>query len=196
MRLILGSGSKQRRDIFDLLGFKYEVITSLVDEDSNEKDPNKYVEELSRNKANSVAGQIDGKALIVAADTIIYMDGKVYEKPKSKEEAFQNIKEMLGKTSLAITGITIKDLYQNKEICYSDTAKVVLKDNVTDEDIMWYVENEERLFKVSGYVLLGKASIFLDKIEGDYNTVFGFSPSSIYEKFKELGYKASDFELV
>ena len=92
MRLILGSGSKQRRDIFDLLGFKYEIITSLVDEDSNEKDPNKYVEELSRNKARSVAEQIDGDALIVTADTIIYMDGKVYEKPKSKEEAFQTLK--------------------------------------------------------------------------------------------------------
>ena len=83
MRLILGSGSKQRRDIFDLLGFKYEIITSLVDEDSNEKDPNKYVEELSRNKARSVAEQIDGDALIVTADTIIYMDGKVYEKPNT-----------------------------------------------------------------------------------------------------------------
>lgn len=196
MRLILASGSKQRQDIFKMVGWKYEVIKSLVDEDSKEKDPKEYVKELSRNKANSVAGQIEGEALIVAADTIIYMDGKIYEKPKSKEEAFNNIKEMLGKTTYAITGITIKDLYQNKEICYADTAEIVLKDNITDEDIKWYVEKEDRLLQISGYAMLGKGAIFLDKVNGDYNTLFGISPSSIYEKFKELGYKASDFELI
>lgn len=196
MRLILASGSKQRQDIFKMVGWKYEVIKSLVDEDSKEKDPKEYVKELSRNKANFVAGQIEGEALIVAADTIIYMDGKIYEKPKSKEEAFNNIKDMLGKTTYAITGITIKDLYQNKEICYADTAEIVLKDNITDEDIKWYVEKEDRLLQISGYAMLGKGAIFLDKVNGDYNTLFGISPSSIYEKFKELGYKASDFELI
>lgn len=194
MKLILASSSKQRQDIFNMLGLKYEVIKSLVEESSCNTDPVEYVKELSKNKANSVANQIKEKAIIIAADSIIYMDGKIYEKPKSKQEAFKNIKEMSGKLTYAITGIAIKDLYQNKEISFSDTTEVYLKE-ILDEDIKWYVENEKDIFNRCGYVIQGKASIFLDKVNGDYNTLFGISPSKVYDKLKSLGYKISDFEL-
>ncbi|MEE0866271.1 MAG: Maf family nucleotide pyrophosphatase [Clostridia bacterium] len=194
MKLILASSSKQRQDIFNMLGLKYEVIKSLVEESSCNTDPVEYVKELSKNKANSVANQIKEKAIIIAADSIIYMDGKIYEKPKSKQEAFKNIKEMSGKLTYAITGIAIKDLYQNKEISFSDTTEVYLKE-ILDEDIKWYVENEKDILNRCGYVIQGKASIFLDKVNGDYNTLFGISPSKVYDKLKSLGYKISDFEL-
>lgn len=194
MKLILASTSKQRQDILKMIGLKYEVVKSLVEEESLETDPEKYVKELSRNKARSVESQIKEKAIIVAADTVIYMDGKIYEKPKSKEEAFQNLKEMSGKITYSITGITIKDLYQNKEICFADRVEVHLKE-ISSEDIKWYVENDKDIFDRCGYSILGKAAIFLDKVNGDYNTLFGISPSKLYEKFQELGYKISDFEL-
>lgn len=194
MKLILASSSKQRQDIFNMLGLKYEVIKSLVEESSCNTNPVEYVKELSKNKANSVANQIKEKAIIIAADSIIYMDGKIYEKPKSKQEAFKNIKEMSGKLTYAITGIAIKDLYQNKEISFSDTTEVYLKE-ILDEDIKWYVENEKDILNRCGYVIQGKASIFLDKVNGDYNTLFGISPSKVYDKLKSLGYKISDFEL-
>ena len=194
MKLILASTSKQRQDILKMIGLKYEVVKSLVEEESLETDPEKYVKELSRNKARSVESQIKEKAIIVAADTVIYMDGKIYEKPKSKEEAFQNLKEMSGKITYSITGVTIKDLYQNKEICFADSVEVHLRKN-SSEDIKWYVENDKDIFDRCGYSILGKAAIFLDKVNGDYNTLFGISPSKLYEKFQELGYKISDFEL-
>lgn len=194
MRLILASGSKQRQDIFNMIGWKYEIIKSTEPEYSDKANPEEYVKELSKTKADSVASQIEAKALIISADTVIYMNGKIYEKPKSKEEAFQNIKEMSGKITYAITGTTIKDLYQNKEICFSDVSEVHIR-KVDDEDIKWYVENEEAILERSGYAIMGKAAIFVDKIIGDHNTLFGISPSKLYEKLKELGYKISDFEL-
>ena len=194
MKLILASTSKQRQDILKMIGLKYEVVKSLVEEESLETDPEKYVKELSRNKARSVESKNKKKAIIVAADTVIYMDGKIYEKPKSKEEAFQNLKEMSGKITYSITGVTIKDLYQNKEICFADSVEVHLKE-ISSEDIKWYVENDKDIFDRCGYSILGKAAIFLDKVNGDYNTLFGISPSKLYEKFQELGYKISDFEL-
>lgn len=194
MKLILASSSQQRQDIFNNIGWKYEVVKSLVEEKSNATNPSEYVKDLSRDKANSVASQINEKALIVAADSVIYMNGKIYGKPKSKEEAYQNMKEMSGKATYAVTGVTIKDLYQDKEICFSDATEVFMKE-IIDEDIMWYVENEENILNICGYAMLGKASLFLDKVNGDYNTLFGISPSKVYEKFKELGYKISDFEL-
>ena len=194
MKLILASSSKQRRDILDMIGLKYEVITSLVEEDSNESDPVKYVKELSRNKALSVKEQLNEKAIIIAADTIISLDNKIFEKPKTKDEAFNNMKKMSGKITKAITGVTILDLYQNKEISFEDISEVKFN-NISDDDIKWYVDNEDKLLNVSGYVLRGKASLFLDYVNGDYNTIFGISPSKVYKQLMKLGYKLSDFEL-
>ena len=193
MNLILASGSKQRQDIFDMIGLNYKVIKSTVEEESHSTYPEEYVIELSKNKADSVAEQISEEAVIVAADTIIYMDNKIYEKPKSKEEAFNNIKEMSGKITYAITGVTIKDLYQDKEVCFSDVTEVHIRE-VSDDDIRWYVENEENLLDISGYAMLGKGAIFLDKVIGDYNTLFGISPSKVYDTLKKLGYNISDFD--
>lgn len=194
MKLILASSSKQRQEIFNNIGLKYEIVKSLVEESSSKTEPSEYVKDLSKDKANSVAEQINEKALIIAADSVIYMDGKIYEKPKSKEEAFKFMKEMSGKLTYAVTGVTIKDLYQDKEICFSDTTEVYLKE-ISDEEIKWYVENESELLNRGGYVIQGKASIFLEKVNGDYNTLFGISPSKLYDRIKELGYNISDFEL-
>ena len=194
IRLILASGSKNRQNILKNIGLKYEVIKSQVEEKSNSTDPSEYVKDLSKDKANSVASIIKKNAIIISADSVIYMNGKIYEKPKSKEEAFQNLKEMSGNVTYAVTGVTIKDLYQNKEICFSDITEVYLT-NIEEEDIKWYVENEKELFNRGSYAIVEKASLFVDKVNGDYNTLFGISPSKVYKKLKELGYKISDFEL-
>lgn len=194
MRLILASNSKTRKDIFDMVGWKYEVITSNTEENSNSTDPKQYVIDLSKDKANSVASQITDKALIISADSIIYMDNKKFEKPKSKEEGFENIKKMSGKVNYAITGVTIKDLYQNKEISFTDITEVYLK-NVSDKDIAWYVENEKYLLNRAGYSIAGKTSIFVDKIVGDYYNILGMPISKLYSKLNELGYSISNFEM-
>lgn len=194
MRLILASGSQQRKDLFDFVGWKYEVIKSKEEEKSDKKDPEEYVKDLSKVKAKSVASQIESNAIIVAADTVIYMDGKIYEKPKTKEEAYRNIQEMRGKITYGVTGVTIKDLYQNREISYSDTVEVHIR-NVSDKTIRWYVENEKNILSRCGYTILGKGIIFVDKVIGDYNTVFGISISKLLSKLEELGYSVTDFEL-
>lgn len=194
MRLILASSSKNRQNIFKNIGWKFEVIKSAVEEHSDAKEPREYVMDLSRDKANSVASQIDGQALIISADSIVYMDGKIFEKPKNKEEAFNNIKAMSGKVTYLTTGMTIKDLYQNKEITFSDVVEVYIR-KVDDEDIRWYVENEKNVLNGCGYTIPGKAEIFVDKIVGDFNTLFGISISSVYAKLKELGYSMNDFEV-
>lgn len=194
MKLILASNSKTRKDIFDMVGWKYEVVTSNVEEHSDSIDPKQYVIDLSKDKANSVASQITEKALIIAADSIIYMDNKKFEKPKSKEEGFENIRKLSGKVNYAVTGVTIKDLYQNKEIAFADITEVYFKE-VSDADIRWYVENEKYLLNRAGYSLAGKTSIFIDKIVGDYYNVLGMPISKVYSKLNELGYTISDFEM-
>ena len=191
MRIILASASKQRQDIFNMIGLKYDVITSDVPEESNQTEPDKYVEELSLNKAKSVEKQIKDKAIIISADTIIYSNNKIYEKPKSKEEAYSNLKELSNNKCTAYTGITLMDLYKEKVICSSSKVNVYFNE-IKDEEAEWYVNNEEKIFKCCGFVPLGKAALFINKIEGDYNTLLGISPSIVYNKLKELGYSFND----
>lgn len=191
MRIILASASKQRQDIFNMIGLKYDVITSDVPEESNQTEPDKYVEELSLNKAKSVKKQIKDKAIIISADTIIYSNNKIYEKPKSKEEAYSNLKELSNNKCTAYTGITLIDLYKEKVICSSSKVNVYFNE-IKDEEAEWYVNNEEKILKCCGFVPLGKAALFINKIEGDYNTLLGISPSIVYNKLKELGYSVND----
>ena len=193
MRIILASASKQRQDIFNMIGLKYDVITSDVPEESNKIEPDKYVEELSLNKAKSVKKQIKDKAIIISADTIIYSNNKIYEKPKSKEEAYSNLKELSNNKCTAYTGITLIDLYKEKVICSSSKVNVYFNE-IKDEEAEWYVNNEEKIFKCCGFVPLGKAALFINKIEGDYNTLLGISPSIVYNKLKELGYSFNDLD--
>lgn len=191
MRIILASASKQRQDIFNMIGLKYDVITSDVPEESNQTEPDKYVEELSLNKAKSVKKKIKDKAIIISADTIIYSNNKIYEKPKSKEEAYSNLKELSNNKCTEYTGITLIDLYKEKVICSSSKVNVYFNE-IKDEEAEWYVNNEEKIFKCCGFVPLGKAALFINKIEGDYNTLLGISPSIVYNKLKELGYSVND----
>ena len=193
MRIILASASKQRQDIFNMIGLKYDVITSDVPEESNQTEPDKYVEELSLNKAKSVKKQIKDKAIIISADAIIYSNNKIYEKPKSKEEAYSNLKELSNNKCTAYTGITLIDLYKEKVICSSSKVNVYFNE-IKDEEAEWYVNNEEKIFKCCGFVPLGKAALFINRIEGDYNTLLGISPSIVYNKLKELGYSFNDFD--
>ena len=191
MKIVLASSSKQRQDIFNMIGLKYDVVTSNVAEESSEKEPGKYVEELSLNKAKSAKEQINEKAIIISADTIVYGNDKIYEKPKTKEEASIFLKELSNHKCSVYTGLTIMDLYKEKIICSSSKVDVYF-DKISDEDIEWYVNNEKKIFKCSGFVPLGKSALFINKIEGDYNTFLGISPNIIYKRLKELGYSVTD----
>lgn len=194
MKLVLASSSKNRKDLLDMVGFKYEIIKSRKDEDSSATNPFEYVAELSKTKALDVREQINYDALIVAADSIIYMDGKKYEKPKTKEEAFNNLKEMSGRVTNAITGMTVIDTKQDIILTISDSVDIEFKE-IDDEDIKWYVDNDPYILERCGYSLIGKANLFVKRLEGDYNIAVGLSLSKLHEVIKELGYTLNDIEL-
>lgn len=194
VRLILGSQSRNRREILDMVGLKYEVIKSLEEENSTKTNPQEYVSELSKIKARSVENQLNGKGIIITADTVIALDGKMYEKPKSKEEAELFMRKVSGATTYATTGVTIKDLYQNKKITFSEQTEVKFR-KLSQSEITWYINNEENLLNICGYVIKGKAALFIESINGDFNNAIGLPISRVLEELKKLGYEISDFEL-
>ena len=114
MKLILASTSKLKNEILDKVRMKHESINSDFEEkSSNKNNVYKYVKDLSFGKAKSVEEKV-GQAIILGIDTIVYANEKILEKPKSLEEAKQNLKSSAGKTTSVITGITLINKYNNE----------------------------------------------------------------------------------
>lgn len=194
MKLILASGSITRRQIMDSTNLNYEVIVSDAEEISTSDDPRKYVEELSYIKAKAVEEKVGNRdVIIIAADSIIYKDGKKYEKPKDEENIFSNLKELSGSINQGITGVTLIDCSNGNYKTFSCVTNVHFK-NISDDDIRWYMEHEEDLLKKAGYSLEGTMSLFLEKLDGDYYNVLGLPLGMIYTNINELGYSLKDFE--
>lgn len=194
MKIILASNSKTRKKILDSLNIKYDVIVSDKEEVADNSDPRKYVEELSKVKANCVSKKIDrNDVIIIAADSIIYKDGKIYQKPKSIEEAMENLREFSNCKNQGITGVTIIDMSNRRNVTFSYVTDVYFK-RICEEDIKWYVKHEKDLLKKAGYSLEGTISLFVEKIEGDFYNVLGLPLGMLYTKLNELGYRLDDFE--
>lgn len=192
MKLILASNSRTRKEILNKVGLKYEVVPSNIEEHSDKTNPKEYVMDLSKQKAQAVA-KIVKEGVILSADSIIYIDSKKLEKPKTKEQAKGMLQNLSGKTNYAVTGVTIIDLYQNKEITFNEVTEVYF-DKPTEEEIDWYIDNEEYIFERCGYSIAGKSAIYIPKINGDYYNILGMPISKVYKELKALGYKLSDFE--
>lgn len=192
MKLILASNSRTRKEILNKVGLKYDVVPSNIEEHSDKSNPKEYVMDLSKQKAKAVAKTMK-EGVILSADSIIYIDSKKLEKPKTKEQAKAMLQNLSGKTNYAVTGVTIIDLYQNKEITFNEVTEVYF-DKLSEEEIDWYIDNEEYIFERCGYSIAGKSAIYIPKINGDYYNILGMPISKVYKELKTLGYKLSDFE--
>ncbi len=194
MKLVLASKSITRKEIMNRLKLKYDVVTSELEEISNRTDPREYVEELSLIKAKEVSNKVSSNdVLIIAADSIIYKDGKRYEKPKDIDEVISNLKELSKTKNQGITGVTIIDKSKDVVETFSCVTDVYFK-AIDDKDIKWYIEHEDNLLKKAGYSLEGTMSLFVDKIDGDYYNVLGLPLGKIYSVIKKLGYTLNDFK--
>lgn len=194
MKIILASSSATRREIMDKLNINYDVITSDIEEKSEKVNPREYVEELSLNKAKSVANKVQSnETLIIAADSIIYKDGKRYEKPRTVKEAIDNLKELSESKNQGITGVTIIDKSNGNTKTFSCVTDVYFKE-ITEEDIIWYVNHEKDILKKAGYSLEGTMSLFVERLEGDYYNVLGLPLGMLYSKINEMGYSLKDLD--
>ncbi len=191
MKLILASNSRTRKEVLDKVGLIYDVIPSNIEEHSDKTDPKEYVMDLSRQKAEAIAKDLK-EGVILSADSIIYIDDKKLEKPKTKEQAKIMLQSLSGRVNYAVTGVTIIDLYQNKKVTLNEVTEVYF-DELSDEEIDWYIENEQYIFERCGYSIAGKSAIYIPKINGDYYNILGMPISRVYKELNKLGYKLSDF---
>ena len=192
MKLVLASTSKIKNEILNKVGMKHSNVKSTFEEISNNKENvYEYVKELAYGKACNAC--MDYKSIIVGLDTVVYVNGKILEKPKSIDEAKQNLKICSSNTSYVITGIALINKYNNQVINDYAETKVILND-ICDEDIEYYIENEPDVMYASGFVIETIASNFIKKIDGSFYNILGVPVEKIYEYLKNWNIYLKDLE--
>ena len=187
-RIILASASPRRKELLEKIGLKFEIIPSNYDEKlADDNFTYEKIENLALNKGLDVAKNIKDDAIIISADTVVVLDNKILGKPHSKEEAFNMISGLSGKTHEVITAIAMLDNKNNKQLIHSVTTKVTFR-QISKEEIEKYVSTKEPYDKAGGYAAQGIAAIFVEKIEGCFNNVVGISSFEVNKMLNILGY--------
>ncbi|MGQ4832342.1 MAG: Maf family protein [Candidatus Asgardarchaeia archaeon] len=193
-KLILGSSSPRRIFILKAIGFNLEVRKPNVSEEeiiSKINDPIELVTRLSSEKAHSVWRGGD-KTLIVAADTIVYVDGKLLGKPNDVNDAINMLRMLSGREHAVYTGFTIIDTKNNKAISDYDVTKVKFRE-LSEREIQWYISTKEPFGKAGAYAIQGRVAVFVERITGDFFNVVGFPVAKFVKRLTVEGYSIYDY---
>lgn len=187
-KIILASGSPRRKQLLEQIGLDFEVAVSNVDEAFNpDLKPNQQPGYLSKKKAQAVAAKFPS-SIIIAADTLVVVGNEVMGKPKDKMDAKRILKKLSGKMHLGITGFTIIDTSSGRSITKSIETKIWFR-KLTENEIVSFVEREKPYDKAGAYAIHELASIFVEKIEGDFFNVVGLSVYELANELKKFGVK-------
>ena len=187
VNLILASKSKVRKEILDKNNISSTVKPSNVDEDVIKKSllkdqalPEIISKNLAELKANKVS-QNDDTNLVLGADSVIYLNGKIISKPTNRDEALKILKELNGKKHYLISSVCIS---KNGTMIWNHTDKAELTmKKMTDQDLKDYLAkiSDENLYAYNVYQIEGEGRKLFSKIEGDENTIMGLPIKKIKE---------------
>lgn len=185
MRIILASASPRRAEILKSLlsTLPFEIIPPDGPETTNEKKPDKASIELAKTKAFEVLNRIQRKAdetlLIIACDTIVYLDGEFIGKPKDRADAFETLKKLNGKTHEVYSGVCIlSGRAELSERTFCECSKVVFRNN-TERELLDYIDEFRPLDKAGSYGL--QDGHLIKEYVGSANNIVGL-PAERLEK--------------
>lgn len=174
--VVLASASPRRADVLRMLGLSFRVVPADVEERIGAvESPHDYVERLSREKVSEVLARCPG-ALVVGGDTVVVMDGHVFEKPADPAEAVEMLASLAGRTHRVYSGLAVA---ANGKVESRVARAGVTFRPATREMIERYVETGEPLDKAGSYGIQGYGAALVDRIEGDYYTVVGLSVATL-----------------
>lgn len=190
-KFILASASPRRRELLEQVGMEFDVFVTNADESKIDKNlpPELYVAELAMTKAAAAAGALKNErdALIISADTVVCLDGKILGKPKNEEDAYLMLSELSGKIHKVYTGICVMRTSDGFAAAGSECTQVHFK-KLTHEKKEKYIKSGEPMDKAGAYGIQGKGALLVEKICGDYFNVVGLPLSKLAEMLeKEFG---------
>ena len=179
--IILASKSPRRKELLSLITDDFTVDSAEVDETLPcDIEPDKAAEYLSKIKAQPF--RESGK-IVIGADTVVAIDGKILGKPKNEKDAFFTLKNLSGKEHSVFTGVTV--IKNDKEVTFSVQTKVKFFE-LDDREIEDYISSGEPFDKAGAYGIQGKGSRFVEKIDGDYFNVVGLPISRLARQLKSI----------
>jgi len=190
VQVILASSSTSRLRLLESAGITPKVLVSGVDEEASEFDllsPAELVIALAILKAHTVKESAPENSLIIGCDSTFEFNGKSLGKPGNRENAIARCKELSGKSGYLHTGHCLIDLKQGIELSERSTAKVQFA-QMTEAEIIDYVDSGEPLYVAGGFTLDGLSAPFITTIEGDPSGIIGLSLPLLRKMIISLGY--------
>ena len=172
MSIILASNSPRRRELLAQIGIRdFQILSPDVDEAvESGLSPARMVEALSLRKARAAAGRAGAEDLILAADTVVALDGRVLGKPRDREEAFAMLSALSGREHRVYTGVTV--LGGGRAATEHEETAVAFR-ALSPEEIRDYIATGEPMDKAGAYGIQGVGALLVQGIRGDYCNVVG-----------------------
>jgi septum formation protein len=188
MKLILASASPRRAQILHDAGISFSVLSSAIDETPYPGEtPQQVVQRLAEAKVELAAARAVGPAILIAADTVVTLDGQILGKPRSTDEARRMLELFSGRTHSVITGVILVRLPEMERRQFIETTLVHFAP-LTREEISRYLATEEPYDKAGAYAIQGHAGRYIPRIEGCYFNVVGLPLARVVATLQELGW--------
>ena len=184
MALILASASPRRNEILTLAGYSFDVLPADIKEQFPHGAPADIAaRELSRQKAAALKSKVALTDIILAADTVVAVDGAVLGKPYDAEDAARMLRLLSGKTHTVYTGVTL--LRGDECISFTQATQVTFYE-LTDRQINGYIATGEPFDKAGAYGIQGRGCVLVKSIDGDYFNVMGLPIAQVARQINKL----------
>lgn len=184
MKIILASGSPRRRELLQNMGISFEIDVSDVDETASGT-PAKRVATLAERKARAV-GMRHSSGLILGADTLVALDGRVMGKPVDDADAARMLHSLSGRTHHVLTGVCLYNAANGESKVAVESTGVRFRE-LTDKEIYDYVATGEPRDKAGAYAIQGGAASFVVEYDGSYSNVVGLPVERLQQMLREMG---------
>lgn len=185
VELVLASGSPRRREILSALGLRFTVAVPDVDETLRPgEDAGAAAQRLACAKVSVVT--VSTAQLVLAADTIVVLDGDLLGKPADDEEAAAMLRRLSGRTHEVVTGLALAD--SNCRRTASASTRVTFRE-LDEDDVAAYVATGESGDKAGAYAIQGFGSALVEHIEGDFFNVMGLPVPAFLDLLRDMGYR-------
>jgi len=185
-RLVLASGSPRRRDLLRDAGYEFEIVGPPVDEVSHGW---LTIRELTiwnaAHKAAAVS-RISADAIVLAADTMVAIDGEVLGKPRDLEDAARILRRLSGRAHEVWTAVRIVDMTRGKSRSFHEMSQVHFR-SLDDQAIRNYLAKIDPLDKAGAYAAQGDGKVIIEKIEGSYSNVVGLPMEKTARVLRDFG---------
>jgi len=183
--LLLASTSPRRKELLHRLGLKFTVIPSLVEENDVPGLPEEKARTWALLKAEAVARRFNGDGIVIGADTIVVLDGRVLGKPRDEEDARKMLGQLSGNTHTVITGLALINTRSGLRIGEAVESKVSFR-TLSDEEIDSYIATGEPMDKAGAYGIQERGAGFVTHVQGCYTNVVGLPVSCLLTSLEKI----------